>query len=382
MRWHFTAPCTLVEDSKGTWFLTIFYDYKEPVTISLNRHQANFIRRGKGVYSPPARSSMHAWCVALAAEKILKEGKNDSPPQLTVVRQESSTQFLMLISFGALLLSGIAFAWSDFAPTASDFIWHEDIIFNVMSAWILGYILLCKHEIAHWFFARLGGLKAKIEFGFKWLLLFAETSLPGLYSLPESARLQIYMAGLTVDMVTIVALSVWNVGNETYFGGIVQQAILLQWLAMLWQTIFFFKTDIYLLITDLFDIEDFQDIQWNTFLENFRKGTWKISPHTLIYGAITLISGTILFYRYVILSIPILFTIFSGAFHQVIFPRNYFDLLSGFIVLGFESWRLLHSLGGLWRAFAQVGNYVKSHMQQIVSPFAHLLFKRWHWFSY
>jgi len=135
------------------------------------------------------------------------------------------------------------------------------IVFIVSGVFLLfykGYIPMYSDLFFHPWYTVVGG----VTFVCAWLVV-AETDLTNVWSLPKRQRYVVYFAGLLTDFF-FMALCFWlrfladsGVINLSGFGyALVKGLILMQLTQILWQFLFFMKTDIYYVIVTMFRTTD------------------------------------------------------------------------------------------------------------------------------
>lgn len=342
-KWFWQKDLVLTQDSRVKFYLN-WKNHTEEVSYKLNRSQALLIKRiDRGENLKHLNLEQEAFLKVLEYHGLI--GPWVGEKKLTILDLRYTDKYITIVLALIFSLGVIYIAFFGLAPRAGDFFWNQNLLFNVATSWILGYIFLLKHEYAHWLLAKLGNLKAQISFKIRWFFLFAETDLPGIYRLPESARLQIYLAGLILDLLTMVIL-LWAKDFVTAdWARLLGQAYLIQWMSMLWQLLFFFKTDIYLFITDLFDLEDYHDDTWDLI----KKKKWsELNLISLAYILSTGIGSIIFTYRIFVLNLPITFTVFYFALSEIAFPTNSINMFSAAFVLLVETWRIIRVVVNSW----------------------------------
>jgi hypothetical protein len=170
---------------------------------------------------------------------------------------------------GLLFLSLLLFAVfkpSLIIPRNKDFFFSNSLFINLFSAVVMGTVLGFLHELSHALVGAAKGLKRiSFSFGVRMYYLVFETSFRDIYLIKEKNRLPIYLAGIVFDLgvMGLISLMLWlNLIEIIIFTPLAvrwfKQIFLLEFLSVLWEFMFFIKTDVYFFLIDLFDIEDFK----------------------------------------------------------------------------------------------------------------------------
>jgi len=136
----------------------------------------------------------------------------------------------------------------------------NDYFVYTIAAFFIGWLFMLKHEFFHYLAALSLGIPATIQFGTRYILLVMETDVSGLYMLDKSKRYRVYLAGVLSDLVTIsflicikVCIFITKIQIDLVFFDI---AIMVSLFGILFQLNIFLKTDFYLVLTELFHIEN------------------------------------------------------------------------------------------------------------------------------
>ncbi len=168
--------------------------------------------------------------------------------------------FIFIIS--GLILGGLKF--SSYLSYKS-FFWHPDIFVVFLSLFVTGLILMVVHEFAHFFATKAIGGEAVMRFDHRAFYIVAETESYHLAVIPRDLRYAVYIAGITIDLVTIsciywfcyvCALLSIDLGIiSSYLFAIV----LVQIISIIWEFNLFLETDVYLFVSDFLKMDNLRN---------------------------------------------------------------------------------------------------------------------------
>ncbi|MBU7030833.1 MAG: hypothetical protein HXS48_28125 [Theionarchaea archaeon] len=166
-------------------------------------------------------------------------------------------QIVFIVSGGFLLF------YKGYIPTYSDLFFHPWYTVVGGVTFVCAWLLVFKHEFYHLLAAKNYGVEGQFSFSHRLYFVVAETDLTNVWSLPKRQRYVVYFAGLLTDFF-FMALCFWlrfladsGVINLSGFGyALVKGLILMQLTQILWQFLFFMKTDIYYVIVTMFRTTD------------------------------------------------------------------------------------------------------------------------------
>ena len=168
-------------------------------------------------------------------------------------------QILFIISGFCVLFS----TYGEYIPKYSDLFFHPwyTVVGSItfVGAWLLAF----KHEFYHLLAAKHYGVEGQFSFSHRLYFVVAETDLTNVWSLSKRKRYVVYFAGLLTDFV-FIALCFWirfladsGVLTLSEFGyDLVKGLILMQLTQILWQFLFFMRTDIYYVFVNMFQMTD------------------------------------------------------------------------------------------------------------------------------
>lgn len=175
--------------------------------------------------------------------------------------------FFTLGFFSGLVLLALTLAYPQVVlPQKNDFFFSRVLSLNIFSSLLLGAILALGHEFAHALTGLAMGLKrVGFSLGHRWYYLTLETKLNDIYMIKEKKRYPIYLAGVVFDIIVLAFLALVKVSQHLALVSLsvshlrfLNHLFLIQWLGLVWEAMFFLKSDLYYLLIDFFDIEDFK----------------------------------------------------------------------------------------------------------------------------
>ncbi|OGC70000.1 hypothetical protein A2415_03610 [candidate division WWE3 bacterium RIFOXYC1_FULL_39_7] len=230
----------------------------------------------------------------------------------------------------------------DFFPKPDDFFWHERVGVSFFTFFAFSWFLGLIHELAHFAIAKINGLKTTIRFSYRLNYLVLETSTPDVYSLPKKWRLTLYASGIVVDLIVITIIYDILALTPLPLWGLLKQAVLVEWLGILWQFMFFMKTDIYYLLRDTVGFENLhQDavLRIKTFLlrtTNLADYSAQRRRWINIYALFIIFGTVVAVVRYGFYYLPIVFSLLALAIQNLldgIVLGNLYLFIDGLVVV-------------------------------------------------
>jgi len=168
-----------------------------------------------------------------------------------------AVQILFIISGFSLLF------FRNYIPQYSDLFFHDWYTVVGGVTFVCAWLLAFKHEFYHLLVAKAYGVEGQFAFSHRLYFVVAETDLTNVWSLTGKQRYMVYFAGLLTDFM-FMALCFWirffadsgmlSVGVFGY--DLLKALILMQLIQILWQFLFFMRTDIYYVFVTLFQTTD------------------------------------------------------------------------------------------------------------------------------
>lgn len=154
---------------------------------------------------------------------------------------------------------------------------------------ILDFILVFFHEFSHFFSIRILSNKlGYISLGKRYFYLVFQTRLDNIWSIKKEDRIQIYLSGIKMDIFLIsIFLYLIIFSNNILILSLSKICLLLLYLGILFEFKFYLKTDIYYLISDLFEnrtlLEDSKNYIFQIFNLNFKKVSKTVFIYSILY---------------------------------------------------------------------------------------------------
>lgn len=208
-------------------------------------------------------------CINLGLIKSIDGKELPSPTTQTT---KPSLFSLAKVAFGVFLGAGILydalavyliFSNPSYFPRATDLFWHTSYAVSIFTAFALSWLFLLKHELAHLLTAKVLGADGDISLSRRLYFLVAETKIVNAFKLKKYQRIFMYLAGILSDLLVFAVgiwlvwlhdLEIWSLAPGMYL--LIKQIILLEWMSMLWQGMFFMRTDIYFVFTEFFNCDN------------------------------------------------------------------------------------------------------------------------------
>ena len=256
-----------------------------------------------------------------------------------------------LVIGSALFIMGVDHSY---IPRYEDLFFHPRFTVVILTSFTMHWLLMFKHEMAHFFAIKSLGLEGRFTLGNRLYFVVAETEMTQLWMRPRKDRYLPYCAGMISDVVTASSLIIvlW-VADTGFFElnmlvyKIFKMIILGQLIGVLWQFQFFMRTDIYYVVATLLNCKNlFNNAQifiTNRILEALgrnpaplrgisEKEMKAIRIYSIFYGMGTILLMLIFFF-YVI---PITVTFTMGVYHNLAAgytPGNKEAFIDGIVIL-------------------------------------------------
>lgn len=221
--------------------------------------------------------------------------------------------------------------FTSYLPQSTDYFFTQYFIILLPVTFLLSWLFVVLHELGHYLAARSRWLKARFGISHRLNYLVATTTVTNLYSLGRKKRFRVLLAGMGVD-VLIIALGFLLLFLSDYLllhplpllvYKLVKFVILIEFLGLLWQFMFFMRTDIYYAFEHLVGM---YNLMQKT--RQFLKSTWKhtFKPHfskkekTVVrwYAGFMVLGMLLVFAILVFYSIPILAELFVTSVGNIL----------------------------------------------------------------
>lgn len=199
---------------------------------------------------------------------------------------------------------------------------------------ILSWISVLFHEMTHYFSASGYGVHSKISLGTRLQFLVAQTSMDNPYKTTTNNRIHIYMIGIITDALTsfICIVLIYFVNNLLLIN-FLRCILYIKFGAILWQFLFYMKTDVYYAITCKIGETNLMMDSIN-YIKNKNEKNKK--NKILKYYSIFLILGrTISIIFFIVFTLPLIII----SIQRIGNTHNIYDSISSIILLG-SGWGL------------------------------------------
>ncbi|MEN2767505.1 PqqD family protein [Ornithinibacillus xuwenensis] len=222
-----------------------------------------------------------------------------------------------------------------YVPVYSDIFFSESYTTSLIGTTIASWTFLFLHEIAHLMAARSSGMDSRFSISHRLVFLVVETDMSNIVLLDKRYRYKALLAGLALDGfflgigIFIISLNDWfSFGFPVYLTGIIRMLNVVLVLRMAFQFLFFMKTDIYYVFTNLFNC---RNLLHNTRLYVYQiipklktrlEEEWKLvdehEKKIVKWYAYFFILGSVLaVYLFAMYILPQTFTIISGTIQNI-----------------------------------------------------------------
>ncbi len=229
-------------------------------------------------------------------------------------------------------------------PSSADFFWHPRFSPSLFTFFVFGWLTGLCHELAHFLVARARGIKAEISFSNRLYFLVVETRYADIFSVSSKDRIAVYLAGTAIDLAILGAGFLFLIVfpnlpfSHFWFYQIVRQLILVEWLGILWQMLFFMKTDFYFVIKEALGIENLFTYAQAEIKSWFVRtdAKQKSSLAVRLYAVFMLLGTITALMLFIFYQLPIIFNLSLGAMNSFfigLLKANSVILVDGVIVL-------------------------------------------------
>jgi len=226
----------------------------------------------------------------------------------------------------------------NYFPKSQDYFFTGYYILLFPLSFFVSWFFVLLHEFGHYAAAKSLGIKAHFGISNRLHYVVATTSVTNLYSLSRKKRFRVLFGGMAVDFL-VIALGFLLLFVSDYFFGfspiiykIIKFVILIQFLGILWQFMFFMKTDIYYAFEHWRGIYNLME-KTKQFLKSKLKKTFnpyflKKEKNTIrVYSAFMVLGMLIVGAIFFLYSLPILVQLFVTSVGNI---------LRGFVALNFS----------------------------------------------
>jgi len=273
-------------------------------------------------------------------------------------------------------------------PNYRDFFFHNSLVVIMILSFVISWLLVLKHELAHYFAAISRGVKSRFSISNRLYYVVAETDITNLYHIPVKDRWRVYFAGMFSDYlfaaiaIILLYFSDLHIINITSFVyNILRFVVLIEVLSMLWQFMFFMKTDIYFALENMLKSESLLDDTLN-YLKRILYKTLNMRYESLkkllipkeqlniirVYAVFVIVGVSVSFFRLFIFQVPIIIGLVKEAFQKItnsaFLSAQFFDGAVFLIIFSFDYIILFYSI---------YKNHRKISKNPILSALYHLI---------
>lgn len=207
-------------------------------------------------------------------------------------------------------------------PDTSDFFWSSRQSLNLLSSLVFSSVSLIIHEFFHYLFAKIYGLKASFSLSNRLFFLVAETKLRSIFSLRRWRRIAIFTSGSAIELIIMALVFIIKIRGDfpDLQLKLLNQFLLIEIVSILWQFLFFMKTDFYYVIGEIVGNYNLQEEAADLILRRRRDNratTQKNGRGLLLYTTFLVIGSSVAIYRYLTYNLPIIIGLLTRSFNTL-----------------------------------------------------------------
>jgi hypothetical protein len=270
---------------------------------------------------------------------------------------------LMLFALVILVLN------PSYMPTYQDFFFSENYLVSILLSIVSVLVLVFVHELAHLVAGKSVGVNGYFSVGMRLFYPVAETNLTGLWSVPRKRRILPFLAGMLNDalIISLVLILFWLsdygiIASSNFPFSFGKFLILILFYGIMWQFLFFVRTDVYFIFSTLTGARNLYGDSWhlirNKVLSLIGRKTipLALSPNELrvvkVYSLFMLAGTVFSVATFVYFGIPILIEIFGESISQMMIFGSA-DFIQGALLFALTSLQigalLLFLAKSLWK---------------------------------
>lgn len=266
-----------------------------------------------------------------------KQKKKIITEKIASIFFSSPIKIFLIILF--LLTTFIIASNEGYIPNYKDYFFTDNYLICILVLFVYGWFSVFKHEIAHFLAARSRNILSKLSLDTRLIFLVTETTFKGIYTIKENKRYRLYLAGIFADfifMASFIMLLFLNDSQIIYFSegfyALLKSFILIEFLGILWQFLFFVKTDLYYCIADFFDKENLLEDTKKYYSNIFNKIKQKKDIILYSFGLFFAFGTFITLIRFGLYVFPIKINILYKALYFLFFSMMSNEMsLNGFL---------------------------------------------------
>ncbi|MCX6817246.1 MAG: hypothetical protein NTU57_00110 [Candidatus Aenigmarchaeota archaeon] len=259
--------------------------------------------------------------------------------------------YVMFVTFALFLV----IANPDYVPRYEDFFFSQSYTFIAAVSFLLSIIMVTRHEFSHFLAAISCGIKADFGIDYRLYYLVAVTDVTNVWRLPRIKRLRIYFAGMASDVLFIslfiFAMFLSDTGAlplpyHVYL--VLRYLVMMEILGLVWQFMFFMKTDVYLIFETLLKTEGLYEKSLKFIRAEFmgmlgkggrpRAGGREYTV-TEIFSVFFLAGTSIAVVSFLVFDIPIIYQVFTTSMTNLFVssdPQKILDSMAFLLIFGAE----------------------------------------------
>ncbi len=238
-------------------------------------------------------------------------------------------------------------------PLPRDFYWYDIYSITFLSFFSLSWLTGILHEFAHYVVAGSQGIRSKFEISHRLNFLVMQTKYPNIFSLPKRWRIATFLSGIILDMMIVSVIYIVLILSQDRFLYLpnwtfllLKQLVLIQWLSISWQFLFYMKTDVYFAIQEITGIQNLYEyvkIKLKSLIwkDKYNLSLSKKTDNIVNTYAVIFIGGTIFaLVRWGTYHFPIMLNLLTVSIEHIAMGINSYDftsLLDGLIVIVIQS---------------------------------------------
>ena len=177
----------------------------------------------------------------------------ERPPNLwdrispAVARPFFSPAANVLIGLVTCAALAAVIARPEILPSYDEIVWADSLAFTLSFA-VGSWLLVFVHEFSHILAARSLGVRAELSLGTRLQFLVVQTRVTGIWQAPRRARYRVHLAGMRTDLLLVSAClcALYFTDND-----VVRLVMLICLSQIVWQFLFFMRTDVYFAYANL-----------------------------------------------------------------------------------------------------------------------------------
>lgn len=291
--------------------------------------------------------------------------------------------YLFLIGFTLMIL----ISNPEYLPQYSDYFFHESYLVTLAISIFIGFGLVFAHELAHLIAGKAVGVHGYFSLGMILYLPVAETNLTQLWSVPRSKRYIPFLAGMLNDglLIAMAIILLWlsDLGLTARIEPIYTFAkflVLVLSLGIMWQFLFFVRTDIYYVVSNMLGCRNLYDDSWNLILNTvlsplgLEAKSTDISSRELriikLYAPFMLTATALSISVFTLFGLPILFQVlFKGIqMLSLSYEANLPNFTEGLLLMCLASLHIAGFLYFLVQGFLNVRHRINEYRTRTHEP--------------